>query len=74
MIGLGDEVEDTVTGFKGIVLARLEGVHEASSCRVHERGCSAEGKPKDGVWVEETRLKTTKPQAVTGFLQIKGRG
>jgi hypothetical protein len=74
-MNLGDEVEDTVTGFKGVILARLEGLHEATSCRVHPTVCAGDtGKPIDSVWMEESRLRLTKLQAVTGFLQIRGRG
>ena len=73
MANLGDEVQDEITGFKGIVMAKLEALYGPTECRVHERGCSAEGKPKDGVWVEDARLKIVHPQAVRGFFQARGK-
>lgn len=73
LINLGDAVVDTVSGFKGVVLAKMEAVYEATSCRVHDQATGADGNPKSGIWLEEARLLVTKPQTVTGFLEIRGK-
>lgn len=74
MINLGDEVKDEVSGFQGVVMARMELLYEATSCRVHPRNCH-DGKPSEGVWLEEARLKPAVQSGhrVVGFLSVKGK-
>lgn len=71
MIQLGDRVRDTVSGFEGIALARMEAIHEATQFRVHPTELATDGKIKDSVWLDETRLKVIKASdgRVAGFLR-----
>jgi hypothetical protein len=72
MINLGDEVKDEVTGIQGIVLARMECLYEATSCRVHARNTEPGCIPLS-IWLEEDRLQVIKERAVVGFVQVAGR-
>lgn len=70
MIQLGDRVRDEVSGFEGVVLAKLESLHEAPSCRVHPSELSRDGKIIDSVWFEDTRLKVLEhpSKPIKGFM------
>jgi hypothetical protein len=73
MAQLGDKVRDEVSGYEGIVLAKLEALYEASQCRVHPCSLSDQGQIRDSVWIEDDRLFVIKEQAIVGFRHVKGR-
>ena len=75
MPNLGDTVKDEVTGFQGMVLAKLTGLYEATQVRVHPTvlTCS-EGDIKASVWLEESRVKVvSSAKCSAGFGVVKGR-
>ena len=62
-IQLGDNVKDTVTGFKGVVTAIIQyltGCDQASVCPKLDK----EGMPQDAYNFDVTRLEITKKKAV----------
>jgi hypothetical protein len=73
MAKLGDLVRDEVSGFTGLVLARHDGLYEASQCRVHSRRLTDQGDIRGGVWLEEDRLVVLEEAAVVGFKNIVGK-
>lgn len=54
-IPMGTEVEDKVSGFKGKVLVVNEYQHNCSHYYV-EPPVDKDGKPRDGMWIDEGRL------------------
>jgi hypothetical protein len=72
-IALGDKVRDRVNGFEGIALARLTGLYEATSIRVHRNSLNTSGEMLSSVWIEEERLESVTPRAVCGFAKIEGK-
>jgi hypothetical protein len=73
MPNLGDHVCDEVTGYEGVVLARLESLYEATSCRVQSRKLDEQGNPRGMQWFEEDRLIVVEEHAVVGFRSIVGK-
>ena len=72
MAELGDLVRDEITGFRGIVLAKMTALYEATQCRVHPRDLDDHGNQRVSVWIEEDRLLVIEPHAVVGFKNIAG--
>lgn len=73
MISLGDLVRDEVTGFEGVVLARMECLYEATQVRIHPRALREDvGEPKASFWMEEDRCVVIEQQAVVGFRTVAG--
>lgn len=72
MPNLGDLVRDEVTGFTGVVLARMEALYEATQCRVQSRELS-DGGIRAPWWIEEDRLVVLEQNAIVGFRKIAGR-
>jgi len=66
-IELGDKVRDEVSGFEGIVLAKMEALYEASQCRVHPTELKSDGEMRDSKWIEEGRLKPIEKRPCPGF-------
>jgi hypothetical protein len=60
-IVLGDKVQDKVSGFEGIALARMTAIYEATQLRVHPTELNSENKIIDSTWIEETRLEKIAP-------------
>jgi hypothetical protein len=73
MINLGDLVKDKVNGFKGVVLARMECLYEATACRVHPRELKEDGGIQESVWFEEDRLEVIVENAIVGFVEVASR-
>lgn len=73
MANLGDLVKDEISGLTGVVLARLEGMYEASQCRVHPRSLTEAGDLRANVWLEEDRLIVIEENVVVGFRTIVGK-
>lgn len=57
-IELGTPVEDIITGFKGIAIARLEHLTGCTQYGVAPRA-NKEGKFEETLYIDETRLKET---------------
>ena len=64
---LGDKVRDVVSGFEGVVLAKLDALYEAPQCRVHPLELKSDGEIRGGVWLEEGRLKKLESKPMPGF-------
>jgi hypothetical protein len=62
MIELGDEVQDTITGFKGIAIARHTYLQGCDRISVQPK-VNKEGKNQDSVAFDEPQLKVIKPKA-----------
>lgn len=60
-VDLGAEVEDVVTGFKGIVVARTEWHFGCRRYTVQPKGLTKEGKPFETATFDEDALRVTKP-------------
>lgn len=73
MINLGDFVKDKVSGYTGVVLARMECLYEVTTCRVHPRDLNENGLIKDSCWLEEDRLEVLKENAIVGFKSVVGK-
>ena len=74
MPSLGDLVRDEITGFKGVVMARLECLYETTSCKVQPRELREDvGTPKESVWFEDDRLTVLEETAVVGFKDVAGK-
>jgi hypothetical protein len=74
MINLGDLVQDKVTGYKGVVLAKMKAMFEASKCRVHPRKLDDKGDIKKECWIEADRLELIEEFALIGFKQLADIG
>lgn len=59
-IELGSEVEDRITGFKGVVIGRTEWFYGCIAYTVAPKGLTKEGKRKDSDSFDEDRLIVTK--------------
>lgn len=73
MADLGDLVRDEVTGFEGIVLAKMIALYETTQCRVHPRKLSEAGEIRGSVWIEDDRLCVVEEHAVVGFKNVEGK-
>ena len=73
MINLGDLVKDKVSGFKGVVLARMECLYEATSCRVHPRELGEDGRVNEYMWFEEDRLQVIEEHIIVGFVEVASK-
>lgn len=58
-IGLGEEVKDKITGFKGIIVGRSDFITGCKQYDIKPQGLTKEGKIKDGCWLDEDRLVRT---------------
>lgn len=58
MIKLGSEVEDVVTGFKGIITARAEYLNGCMRLYVQPK-VDKDGKHQEGLWIDEPQLIMT---------------
>jgi len=72
MANLGDLVKDEVSGYTGVVLAKLEGLYEATQCRVHPRTLADNGEIRSGTWLDDDRLAVIEETAIVGFKNVSG--
>ena len=54
---LGSDVRDCVTGFKGVLVARLEHLFHPPEVQVQPRELDENGLPRQAIWFEETRIE-----------------
>ena len=59
---LGDVATDTLTGFTGIVISRIEYLTGCIQWKLQPQGLK-EGKIVEGEWLDEVRLKVINPSA-----------
>ena len=55
-INLKDKVEDTVTDFKGMVIARCVYMNGCVRCQIQPRGLDKDGKMVESEWIDEGQL------------------
>ncbi len=67
-IKLGNKVKDTVTGFEGITIARIDYLHGCCQWCVKSQALH-EGKPISGVYFDEPLLEVLEP---SGVPRVKG--
>jgi len=58
--GLGDEVKETITGFKGIVRCRTQWLSNCNTYGLQSAKLNKDGEPADLVSFDEPRLKLVK--------------
>jgi hypothetical protein len=58
-VSLGDEVRDTVTGFKGIVVCRIEWFNGCWRIGVQSKKMKTDGVPSDIVYFDDTQMEIT---------------
>lgn len=71
-ISLGSEVEDKVTGFKGVVVARTEWHYGCRRYTVQPKGTNKEGKQFEAASFDEDALKVTKAFKVDTTINTGG--
>jgi len=64
MIDLGDEVKDSITGFKGIVVAVTNWLHGCRRITVQPAKLSTDGKPNETHTFDEPQLILLKKKKV----------
>lgn len=69
MINLGDKVEDTISGFTGVVIGRSEFLHGCIRCGVQPTKLKSDGGINETQWFDEPQLKVIKP----GFVKAGRR-
>lgn len=63
MAGLSDKVRCKVSGFEGIITGRTEYLNGCIQLLVNPR-CDKDGKPVDGVWIDEQQLEVLEYNAI----------
>lgn len=63
MVNLGDEVQDTVTGFKGIVVAKTDYIHGCTRVAVQPK-VGKDGKVPDSATFDAPALKILKSAVI----------
>ncbi len=53
---LGEHVEDTITGYSGVIIAQTKWMHGCTQYGVKSRELK-DGRPMDAVWFDEPQLK-----------------
>ena len=56
MLKLGDKVKDSITGFKGVVIARAEYLNGCITLKVQPPKLKEDGSPIEADWFDEQRL------------------
>jgi hypothetical protein len=64
MVMLGDRVQDKINGFTGIAIGRAEYLFGCIQVLVAPEGLDKDGKPPDGHWLDEDRVKVVEPDAM----------
>ena len=59
-INLGDEVQDTITGFKGIAIARSIWLTGCDRITIQPKGLNKDGKPYESQTFDEGMIKVLK--------------
>lgn len=73
-LAMGDKVRDTITGFKGTIVARCQYINGCDQCLV-KPSVGEDGKMPVGEWIDDQQLKkkaTRAPQ--TGYTHRTSRG
>ena len=63
---LGTEVKDTITGFECIITGRVEYLTGCCQCFISPK-ISADGAFREGVWIDEVRLKCVNDTKIIFF-------
>ena len=72
---LGEELEDAVTGFKGVVVIRMDHISGCDSYVIQPRGVDKDNKKFDTGNFDVTRLKSTGEKiTVPGMEESKSKG
>lgn len=66
MIKLGDRVKDKITGFEGIVVARVEHLYGCIRCSVQPEKLNKDGKPIENQYFDEPQLDLILHNATVG--------
>ena len=69
---LGSEVEDILTGFKGIVTCRSQYLHNCNTYAVKPTGLKDDGDTKEASWFDEPQLKLTKSDVFEPYQKTGG--
>lgn len=76
-LAMGDKVKDTITGFKGKIVARCQYINGCDQCLV-KPSVGDDGKMPVGEWIDDQQLKLqAEPKTktpTTTFYRSKGGG
>lgn len=64
MIELGDEVQDVITGFTGIAIAKTEWLYGCNRYGVQSQALGTDGKAQEASWFDEPQLIILNKQKV----------
>lgn len=71
-VRIGDRVRDTINGFKGIATGRTEYINGCRQFLVKPEGLDKDGKPIDGIWLDEQNLVVVDAQILTEPFPLRG--
>jgi hypothetical protein len=76
-ISIGSRVKDTINGYAGLAVGRIEYLNGCRQFLVKPEELDKDGKPQDGVWIDEQNLEfivtiRADPFALNGFAQAGG--
>lgn len=71
MIKLGEEVKDTITGFRGIAVSRVEWLNGCVRYAIQGK-VNADGKVPKEEWFDETQLEVVKKKNVKDRKRLGG--
>jgi hypothetical protein len=71
MVKLGDEVKDTVSGFKGTVVSIIEYLNGCVRAGVQGK-CGKDGKLREAEWIDVSQLVLTKAKTPPKVLKRTG--
>lgn len=61
-VQLGDEAQDTVSGFAGVCVARTEWLNGCWRMTLQPKGLDKDGKPQETQTFDDFQLEVTKPK------------
>ena len=71
-IKLGDKVKDTITGFKGIAVARINWINGCDRITIQPEGLTEKGETFDVETFDEPQIKVITPKKIKTISNKKG--
>jgi hypothetical protein len=71
---LRETLKDMVTEFEGVVMARTQYATDCNHYGLLSKKLDEKGNPKDYVWIDETRLESTKAKKMIFHLRKPSSG
>jgi heat shock protein HspQ len=67
LIVLGQHVRDRVTGFRGVVVARIEHLYQSPEVRVQPQSVADNGQPAEATWLNEAQVESVETNHIPHF-------